>query len=92
MSADNDSDVMPKVDFKKLKPVDLMHLKQAEQINLARASRHRELRWKTSLLGISLALGVIGIYVYTIKSVKQETFLDDFNEPETVIETPVQKQ
>ncbi|XP_078048763.1 cytochrome c oxidase assembly factor 3, mitochondrial-like [Augochlora pura] len=91
MSAEKDSEIMPKVDFKKLKNVDLLHLKEAEHINLMRAARHRELRWKTSLLGISLALGVVGIYAYTIKAVKQETFLDDFDEPETIIE-PVQRQ
>lgn len=81
---------MPKVDFNRIKSVDFMHLKQAEEINVHRALKHRQLRKKTSILGLSLALGVIGIYVYTIKTVKQETFLDDFNEPETVPVTPNQ--
>lgn len=88
MSADKSSNVMPKVDISRIKSVDFMHLKQAEEINIHRALKHRQLRKKTSILGISLALGVIGIYTYTIKAVRQETFLDDFNEPETIPATP----
>ncbi|KZC13117.1 hypothetical protein WN55_05540 [Dufourea novaeangliae] len=78
---------MPKVEFDKLRSLDYMQLKQAEEINFLRAFKYRYNRKRTGIGGTLLGLLAVGIYVYTIKQVKQETFLDDFNEPETVIET-----
>ncbi|XP_076633477.1 cytochrome c oxidase assembly factor 3, mitochondrial-like [Colletes latitarsis] len=87
MQADQkESEFMPKVDHKKLKPLEILLLKRAEEINYKRAIKYQKTRKNTSILALGLTLGVIGIYSYTIYAVKQETFLDDFNEPETVVD------
>ncbi|XP_053992771.1 cytochrome c oxidase assembly factor 3, mitochondrial isoform X1 [Hylaeus volcanicus] len=80
------NEFMPKVDMKDMKSLDVMFMKQAEEINLRRSLRYQKIRRSNIIGGTSLALGVLGIYFYSMYAVKQETFLDDFNEPETVIE------
>lgn len=75
---------MQKVNSKELNSLDLMFLKRAEEINLERALKYKKLRKSNAILGLSLAAGVLGIYFYTMYAVKQETFLDDLNEPETI--------
>lgn len=81
---------MPKVDLlkdaEKLKFTDLVYMKRLEEQNLQRATRVQGYRKSNNRLAIALSLGVIGIYTYTIYSVKQEKFLDDFVEPEKTIE------
>lgn len=81
---------MPKIDLikdgKRLKFTDVVYMKRMEQQNLERAQRVQIYRKANNRLAIALTLGVIGIYAYTMFSVKQEKFLDDFNEPEKVIE------
>ncbi|XP_076178479.1 cytochrome c oxidase assembly factor 3, mitochondrial-like isoform X2 [Ptiloglossa arizonensis] len=82
---------MPKVKLEELRPFEVLLLKQAEELNFQRAIKHKKNRKSNALFGISLAVGVLGIYFYTINAVKQETFLDDFQKPETIIETKTDK-
>ncbi|XP_050460697.1 cytochrome c oxidase assembly factor 3, mitochondrial [Cataglyphis hispanica] len=81
---------MPKVDLLKdagkLKFTDVVYMKRLEEQNLQRAKRVQGYRKSNNRLAFALSLGVIGIYTYTIYSVKQEKFLDDFEEPEKSIE------
>lgn len=93
MSTDNQlaqNEAMPKVDVLKdvgkLKSTDLVYMKRIEEQNLQRAIRVHGYRKANNRTAIALSLGVIGIYAYTIYSVKQEKFLDDFEVPEKTIE------
>lgn len=79
---------MPKVKPEELKSLDLMFLKRAEEINYQRAIKYQKTRRGNAALGLTLAAGVLGIYFYTMYAVKQETFLDDFNVPETIVMDP----
>ncbi|XP_031841964.1 cytochrome c oxidase assembly factor 3, mitochondrial isoform X2 [Nomia melanderi] len=76
---------MSPVKKEQLKPVDYLHLKQAEAINVNRLIKHKALRKRVNTAGVCLGLFSFSIYLYTIYAVKQETFLDDFNEPETIL-------
>lgn len=86
------NETMPKVDVKKdgrrLKSTDIVYMKRMEQQNIERAQKVQIYRKANNRLAFALGLGVIGIYTYTIYSVKQEKFLDDFEEPEKVINKP----
>lgn len=79
---------MPKVDLtkdaEKLRSTDIVYMKRLEEQNRQRASRVLRYRKANTITGITLGLTVIGIYTYTIYSVKQEKFLDDFEMPEKV--------
>lgn len=81
---------MPKVDLLRdagrLRSTDVVYMKRMEEQNLQRAKKVQLYRKANNRTAIALALGVIGIYTYTIYSVKQEKFLDDFEEPKKVIE------
>lgn len=81
---------MPKVDILKdvgkLKSTDVVYMKRMEEQNLQRAIKVHKYRKANNRTAIALGLGVIGIYAYTIYSVKQEKFLDDFEVPEKTIE------
>lgn len=75
---------MPKVDFEKDKVHDYIkdQVKVVEKENLKRL-----FLWKYRLIGgrrgfAFLASLVFGIYGYTMYAVNQETFLDNFDEPE----------
>ncbi|CAL7945712.1 unnamed protein product [Xylocopa violacea] len=89
---DKNSDFMQKVDLvkdkSKLKYSDIIYMKQAEEIAVQKALKYVNTRRKCNIAGVSLACLVIGIYAYTIHAVKQETFLDNLDEPEKVIEKP----
>ncbi|XP_067212427.1 cytochrome c oxidase assembly factor 3, mitochondrial isoform X2 [Linepithema humile] len=80
---------MPKVDVLRdagrLRSTDVVYMKRLEDQNLLRAKRVQAYRKANNRTAIALALGVIGIYTYTIYSVKQEKFLDDFEEPKKTI-------
>lgn len=79
--ADNDkSDVMPKVDFSKLK-IAQKYAEILERENRERALKLKNLRSKNLIVGGILCASVLSIYSYSILAVKQETFLDDFEEP-----------
>lgn len=85
------ADHMPKVDADKDKPrltqSQLNYMKYIEQQNLERVQKLKRLRRNNILTGLTLGAAVFGIYAYTILSVKQETFLDDFDEPVIVAPT-----
>ncbi|CAK9830616.1 Cytochrome c oxidase assembly factor 3 homolog, mitochondrial [Anthophora retusa] len=91
MQPDHKSEFMQKLDLAKdkhkLKYSDLIYMKQAEQVAVQKALRYRSTRKKCNIAGVALASIAVGIYLYTIHAVKQETFLDDLNEPEKIIET-----
>jgi hypothetical protein len=74
---------MPLVDmkkeFEKLNASDQHFIKKLEKLNLTRAKDTKMLRSRNKLTGILIGAAVIGIYAYTILSVKQEKFLDDFD-------------
>jgi len=93
LSTDNlfrQNEAMQKVDITKdttkLKSTDIIYMKRIEEQNLQRAKTVQKYRKANNRTAIALGLGVIGIYAYTIYSVKQEKFLDDFEVPEKTIE------
>lgn len=65
----------------------LAFMKLVEQENLKRVQKLEIIRKRNWITGWALGLGVLGIYGYTIATIKQEHFLDDFNEPEKVIDS-----
>jgi len=82
------SDQMPKVDFTKNGEIDkrlLQQIKFIERQNLVRATRLNRMRKNARYMGFTLAGVVLSIYGYSIYSIKQETFLDDFEEPKVVL-------
>ncbi|KAG7199180.1 hypothetical protein KM043_018056 [Ampulex compressa] len=85
-----DSENMPKLDFKKdakrLKSTDLILMRRVEEDNIRRATRVKDWRKSNNRFAIPLAFGALGIYLYTMYAIKQETFLDDFEEPEKILE------
>lgn len=80
-----DKDLMPKVDLNVLKEktgrTATDYMKILELRNLSRVNKLNLVKKRNTLLGSVLAGTVISIYAYSIFKVKQETFLDDFNEP-----------
>lgn len=63
----------------------LAFMKLVEQENLKRVKKLQIIQKRNWITGWALGLGVLGIYGYTIATIKQERFLDDFNEPEKVV-------
>lgn len=59
-------------------------MKRIERQNLERASISAAQRRSTNRFALALTTLVLGIYTYTLSAVKQETFLDDFMEPEKI--------
>lgn len=60
-------------------------MKLIEQENLKRVKKLELIRKRNWVTGWTLGVCVLGIYGYTILTIKQERFLDDFNEPEKII-------
>lgn len=82
------SDEMPKVDFMKEGEIDkrlLQQIKFVERQNLIRAARLNRMRKNARFTGLLLGGITLSIYGYSIYSIKQETFLDDFEEPEVTL-------
>ncbi|XP_060533834.1 uncharacterized protein LOC132706498 [Cylas formicarius] len=80
------ADSMPKADITKVSAAEREYIRRAQEDNLKRVERLKRVKrnnWIT--LGV-LGATVLGIYSYTILSIKQETFLDDFEEPAKIIE------
>lgn len=69
----------------KLTAAQLAFMKLTEQENLKRVKKLEAIRKRNWMTGWTLGLCVLSIYGYTILTVKQERFLDDFNEPEKII-------
>lgn len=64
-----------------LKKAELDYMKIIEEKNRERVLKLQAISKRNRLVGCSIGAGVFGIYLYSIFAVKQETFLDDFNEP-----------
>uniref|UniRef100_A0A182WD59 Cytochrome c oxidase assembly factor 3 n=1 Tax=Anopheles minimus TaxID=112268 RepID=A0A182WD59_9DIPT len=77
----------PKSEFKiegtgrTLKKTEVDFMRLIEQQNLQRVQKLQRQRRNNKLTGIALGGTVLGIYLYSMFSVKQEKFLDDFEEP-----------
>lgn len=82
-----DNEQMPKVDLLKDKAnisrTTVDYMKIVEKENLRRVQELQKLRQRNVRTGLMLGAGVLGIYLYTIFAVRQEKFLDDFDEPAT---------
>ncbi|XP_066992257.1 cytochrome c oxidase assembly factor 3, mitochondrial [Anabrus simplex] len=80
------SDKMHKIDLVKDKanipPSMLEYMKMVEKQNLERVEKLQRMRRNNISVGCLLGFGVLGIYFYSMYAVKQEKFLDDFDEPE----------
>ncbi|KAG4065302.1 hypothetical protein HA402_012744 [Bradysia odoriphaga] len=66
---------------RKLKPSEVDFMKLIEKENLQRVQKLQNLRRRNNLTGLILGGSVLSIYLYSMLSIKQEKFLDDFNEP-----------
>jgi len=69
----------PKIDQAQLK-----FMKLIEEQNLDRVQKLKRVRRNNLLTAGALGLSVVAIYGYSIFSVQQEKFLDDFEEPKKV--------
>ncbi|CAD7080495.1 unnamed protein product [Hermetia illucens] len=76
----------PNVKFldRKLDKAQVEFMRLVEQQNLERVQRLKKIRRNNILVGCGLGASVIGIYLYSMFSVAQEKFLDDFEEPKKV--------
>ena len=77
-----DPTVMPILDPSRLSEDEQIYVKRFEERHIRNVSRRTRERRRARIIGLSLGALAIGIYVYTIKRVRQETFLDDFDLPE----------
>ena len=69
---------------RKLTSIELDFMKVIEKQNLERVQKLKKVRKNNFLTAIALGSGVLGIYFYSMYTVKQEKFLDDFIEPEKI--------
>jgi hypothetical protein len=84
----NDPTVMPVIDTSQLSEAEQIYIKRFEERHMRNVERRTRERRRARIIGLSFGALVIAIYVYTIKRVRQETFLDDF----TIPEPPPQKK
>lgn len=68
----------------KLDKAQLEFMKLIEEQNLERVQKLKRVRRNNLMTAGALITSVVGIYAYSILSVKQEKFLDDFEEPRKV--------
>jgi len=66
-------------EFQKMSASDQHYIKKVEKMNLDRAKDMKLLRNRNKITGGIIGALVVGIYAYTILSVRQEKFLDDFD-------------
>nr|XP_037279194.1 cytochrome c oxidase assembly factor 3, mitochondrial-like [Rhipicephalus microplus] len=59
----------------------LNYMKIIERENMERVRRLKRIRHRNLMTGFLLAGGVCGIFAYSVLAVKQEKFLDNFEEP-----------
>jgi len=78
----NDPNVMPVLDTSQLSEAEQIYIKRFEERHLRNVERRQRERRRARIIGLSLGALAISIYIYTIKRVRQETFLDDFSIPE----------
>lgn len=75
------NDLMPKVDKPSIDASTHEWMKLVEKQNLDRVLKLKKIRQRNIITGLCLGTAVMSIYAYSILSVKQETFLDDFEVP-----------
>ncbi|XP_075162099.1 coiled-coil domain containing 56 [Haematobia irritans] len=68
----------------KIDKAQLEFMKLIEEQNLERVQKLQRVRRNNLMTAGCLIASVVGIYAYSIWSVKQEKFLDDFDEPKKV--------
>lgn len=68
----------------KIDKAQLEFMKLIEQQNFERVHKLQRVRRNNLITAGALVTSVLGIYAYSIYSVKQEKFLDDFDEPKKV--------
>ncbi|XP_037934465.1 cytochrome c oxidase assembly factor 3, mitochondrial [Teleopsis dalmanni] len=68
----------------KLDKAQLEFMKIIEEQNIARVTKLQRVRRNNLLTAGVLGVSVLGIYAYSMLSVQQEKFLDDFEEPKKV--------
>lgn len=68
-----------------LKKAEIDFMKAIEQKNLERVKRLDVISKKNRITGAAIGATVVGIYLYSMYAVQQETFLDDFNEPAKIL-------
>lgn len=78
------ADRVDKVSGRTLKQTEVDYMKIIERQNLERVTKLRRQKTINNRVGLTIGGTVIGIYLYTILSVKQEKFLDDFSEPKKI--------
>lgn len=83
-----DPTVMPVLDPNQLSETEQIFIKRFEERHMRNVERRDRERRRARIIGLSFGALVIAIYIYTIKRVRQETFLDDF----TIPEPPPQKK
>ncbi|XP_041986780.1 cytochrome c oxidase assembly factor 3, mitochondrial [Aricia agestis] len=64
-----------------LKKAELDYMKIIEEKNRERVQKLQNISRRNRITGLAIGAGVFSIYMYSILAVKQETFLDDFDEP-----------
>ncbi|XP_021342691.1 cytochrome c oxidase assembly factor 3, mitochondrial-like [Mizuhopecten yessoensis] len=57
-------------------------VKKVEKANLVRYAQSQKTKKRGGYIGLFLFFSVIGLYAGTIHSIKQEKFLDEFENPE----------
>lgn len=75
----------PKVRFadpkRTLKPAEIDFMKLIEKQNVERVLKLKKTRKNNLVTAAALGASVLAIYGYSLFAVKQEKFLDDFEEP-----------
>ncbi|XP_055529837.1 cytochrome c oxidase assembly factor 3, mitochondrial [Wyeomyia smithii] len=66
---------------RKLKQSEIDFMRLIEKQNLQRVEKLQRMRRNNKITAFTLGGAVLGIYLYSMLSVKQEKFLDDFEEP-----------
>lgn len=69
---------------RQLKQSELDFMKLVEKQNLQRVKKLRLQKTRNNWTGLVIGGTVVAIYLYSMLAVKQERFLDDFNEPQKV--------
>ncbi|GFQ72931.1 coiled-coil_56 domain-containing protein [Trichonephila clavipes] len=65
-----------------LQDAQIMYMKRIEKENMERVMRLKRIRRNNIITGFGLAGAVLGTYLYSIFTVKQENFLDELDEKE----------
>lgn len=69
---------------RKLRKQEIDFMRLIEQQNLQRVEKLTKQRRNNKITGFALGGTVLAIYFYSMLSVKQEKFLDDFEEPKKI--------